>query len=550
MRKKTVLISCIAAIIAMVVFSGACQYYKAVQVPSNEIDSLQSSDRYFILRNANFAYHMKDAKISEDRTMLSCTLDSVNEDHQLYIRNKKRGGTYLRKPENKNANNGPQVLNEVHFYIPFDKQVAAGAYRLELRHVYKIEVIEHDKRKTTGNAIGAVAITLGSIAAIAGVIIVLTKASCPFVSAYNGEEFELQGEIFGGAIYPQLARDDYMPLRMKPAADGSLMIKISNELKEKQYTDLADLLVITHQKDARVLADSRGNLYSISDPVLPSMAWNCSRADLLPLIIEKGDGLTFDFNDTLAVNQENFLSVKFKKASPSIAAKLVLSAKNTFWIDNLYQEVAKEFGDYYPSYARQQLKKPASSLIRWAQEQQLPLTISMKTNSGWQVVGSVPTIGPLATRDIVVPLDLGNVFGDEIELRMSTGFMFWDIDYAAIEFSDDKSFSVQVLSPAIAVDEKGKNVLPEIREKDGRFLEQPAIGNVAIIKYKCDLPGSDVSRSYILHARGYYTHMWDFKGEPNYAFLKQLKKPNTLSAYSAQQYKKSLASNLAALTMN
>src|SRR5207237_9778106 len=134
---------------------------------------------------------------------------------------------------------------------------------LSLDRIQKIEVIEKDNKRTTNSyVIGAIGYTFGSLA-VAAIIIVATKSSCPFVSANTGNEFELQGEIYGGAIYPQMARDDYMPLRMKPTAEGTLQVKISNELKEKQYTDFADLLLITHSENTKVLSDEKGNLYEI-----------------------------------------------------------------------------------------------------------------------------------------------------------------------------------------------------------------------------------------------------------------------------------------------
>jgi hypothetical protein len=108
---------------------------------------------------------------------------------------------------------------------------------------------------------------------VVGIIIAATKSSCPFISAYTNNEFVLQGEIYGGAIYPQLARDDYMPLRMNPTIDNNLQLKISNELQEQQYTDFADLIVVTHSKNTKVLADEKGNLYGIFDPKSPIAAW-------------------------------------------------------------------------------------------------------------------------------------------------------------------------------------------------------------------------------------------------------------------------------------
>jgi len=114
-------------------------------------------------------------------------------------------------------------------------------------------------------------------------------------------------------------------------------------------------------------------------------------------------------------------------------------------------------------------------------------------------------------------------------------------------FSDDKYFSVQTISPSTAIDETGKNVLTELIKKDSNFLEQPVPGNAVTLEYNCNIPADNISRSYVLHTRGYYTHSWNFKGSPKVAFLKGLKKPDAFPAYSLQLYKKFVNTNMASL---
>ena len=125
----------------------------------------------------------------------------------------------------------------------------------------------------------------------------------------------------------------------------------------------------------------------------------------------------------------------------------------------------KVFGSYYNTYVKKQNRRPASELLQWAKDQKIPLEVSVKTKAGWQKVTDLTTIGPLATREIVVPLDLKNVEDSSVEVKLSSGFMFWEIDYAAIDFSEENDFSVETISPAIATDETGKNVLPELNKK-------------------------------------------------------------------------------------
>lgn len=61
------------------------------------------------------------------------------------------------------------MLNEVHFYITPDTVPKFGKYTLDLNKVQKIEVIEKDKKRTTGSYV------LGGLI-ITSVIILITAA--------------------------------------------------------------------------------------------------------------------------------------------------------------------------------------------------------------------------------------------------------------------------------------------------------------------------------------------------------------------------------------
>ena len=80
-----------------------------------------------------------------------------------------------------------------------------------------------------------------------------------------------------------------MPLKMSPKPDGTLQVKISNELHERQYTDMANLWVITHDKKTKVLSDEQGNLYSIADPQPPLSAELNDHKNVLSGIKKAGD---------------------------------------------------------------------------------------------------------------------------------------------------------------------------------------------------------------------------------------------------------------------
>lgn len=527
----------ISFVLSLILLCSGCYFYKVQSTKSpvtpaalESVDSLNSANnRFFILRSGANSFHITKYSLSEDQKTLNCILDSVPQAHLLHIT---KGAIGRRKYKKYGERD---VINEVHFYTNEIDQ-AYGAYSIPLDKIFKIEVLEKDRKKTASVFVIAITTSVIGGLALAGLIIFLTKSSCPFVSAYDGNGFSLQGEIYGGAIYPQLARHDYIPLNMKPLSDGSLQIKISNELKERQYTDMAELLVISHDPKTRIYPDESGTLYTISDPQPPVEATLNARSGVLPALVKSGDNAILYLDDSSRADARNEVVLKFNKPVNASAGKLLLSLKNSYWLDMLYGQLAKGFGNYYMTYIKNQKDKSAEELIRWTKEQQLPLEVSVKTATGWKTISFITTIGPLATRNMIIPLNLEELQDSITEVKLSTGFMFWEIDYAAIDFSANTGYTVRKLTPQRAKDEQKKNVLPQLQKEDGVYLEQPQIGNVATIVYKPGALPDSLRHTFILHTKGYYEHIRDFSNPPDLKFLQQFTKPDAFPAFGMKMY--------------
>ena len=52
----------------------------------------------------------------------------------------------------------------------------------------------------------------------------------------------------------------------------------------------------------------------------------------------------------------------------------------------------------------------------------VPLSIYAKVKGQWQLVDYLFTVGPLADRDFVIPIDLTDITGEFLELKIETGF--------------------------------------------------------------------------------------------------------------------------------
>lgn len=538
------LVSCIN------LFIGCHRYYRPVIINTPTVEkkqatvrSLSSEDRYFILRKGNNSYSLNNILLDESKMTLTANISSLPRQHQLY--------TYKRPNLRFSiAKNQQVVLKEVHLFVGDTAAIAdtTQRYTLALSDVQKIAVLEFDKGRTTRSyVLGAFGITLG-----AGLVVLIIAAatytpapqpttvngSCPYISsAVNGKKFSLQGEIYSGAIYPSLQREDYLPLQLE-ANKGVYCIKINNELKEIQYTDFADLVIAEHDQNVRLLIDPQGKIHSISKPQLPLTALLNNKTD-------ESENLKYEdyrsclFKDGAGNQNQQDLYLTFRNDRHKTNGKLILKARSSPWFNHVYNEFTKGFGSYYKTWVKEQEKRPASELDKWADEQHIPLTVSVKNATGWKEINKLRTIGPLLNREVVIPLDIPST--DITEVKVSGGYMFWELDYAAIDYSDDANFSVKEIKPYEAINEKGHNVLPELSFADRKFMLQPEVGDSTILKYKSIEPHTGKAQTFFFHTSGYYNHPREHTGMPKVAFLKSFSQPGALSAFSKQIFSETLS---------
>jgi hypothetical protein len=525
-----------------------CKYYKPVaatayndQTKHSSLRELNDEGKYFILRKGTYSYSLNNVVLDDTKMTLTAKADTIPADHKVYIKHKKKKYSY-----NKSNN---AVLREVHIYTADTSRVDTSlAYTFPLSDVKKIEIIEYDKKRSNaGTAKGIV------IATVATALVVLTIAaatdeppppsqtttgSCPYISTFDGMNYNLQGEIYSASIYQPLQKDDYLPLQLG-SATGDYKIRISNELQEIQYTDFADLVVVEHDKNVQMLVNPNGAIFSISNPQAPEAATLNNNIDVRNELLNKDNNNCY-FKDDHGTRAAEDLYVSFKNDSKSNRGKLILSGKTSGWVNYLFDEFAKGFGSYYAKWARQQEKRPASELEKWTNEQNIPLTISVKTYEGWKEVQKLKVVGPLLNRDMVIPVDLPD--NGPAEFKISCGYLFWELDYAAIDYTPDVAFTSNTVKPYEAIDENGLNVLPTIANPDKQYLVQPDIGNTAIIKYNRIEPREGMTQTFFLHSSGYYTHIRHYKGSPKTAFLKSFEQPGALSAFSRLKFSDELSS--------
>ncbi len=407
--------------------------------------------------------------------------------------------------------------------------------RLDYKEITKIEVFEPD----AGKVVGTILLGLGGCAALSLVALIIA-CNCPHVyaEAPDGSR-QLEGSLYSGAVYPKLERSDYLPLDHLQPVDNQYKIWLVNQEAQRQHTNLAALEVIDHAPGLQTVFDKYGTLHTLLAPKAPFEATNASGKNVLNEVTAQ-DQHTFlgDLANPSADAVEK-LTLSFAKPDGAQKAKLLLRAKTDPWVDYVYFEFQNALGEYADEVNRKYSRKSAAENQRWIEGQNLPIAVWLETSPNhWAKTDHFALAGGSAFREDVLPLDLSKVSGNMVRVRLEFGFHFWEIDRAALDFSEDQPVLQTTLRPLSVQNHQSQDVTASLTDDDGLYYHQPQIGDEARLQFEVPPLRPGYERSLVLHAKGYYEVLHqNAAGRPSLSKLNAWKKENALPRLSVERWR-------------
>ena len=419
--------------------------------------------------------------------------------------------------------------------VNFDGGSPVDGVRVEIpiENIHRLDLLEHNEATGFWRKIG------GGVAALGAAVGAFFAFfwSCPFIYIQDGDTERFMGELFSGSVTENMARHDFMPLPGFEPVDGIYELRIANEMKERQYTDLAVLEAVEHPAGMEVLMTPEGMPILFAAPQLPVEAVTDQGTNCATLMVER-DGIAYDFTDESADNEDfSSLSLAFDNPTGSDQAHVILHVKNTMWSGTMYEAFTSMFGGRYDDYVEHQRNRSAEQKTQWLKDQGQMLEVQLRRDGQWETVHWVNLPGPYAFRSEVVPLDLSNTSEESVELRLVAGYHFWELDYAAIDYTEQPGLSKTPLALLSAEDEQGQDVASHLLELDGDYLERLFIGADATLKFQAlSAPESGNVHSVFMHAYGYYEPIREYEGIPNMTELRKFKEPGHFARFSKERF--------------
>ena len=509
-----------ALVMSVLIYSTACTYYRVAYTSPDRLTRTQhynNQDHYQFFLHHDEGISMMN-RVRVDSGFIHAKVSPADPRLIQYDPNAK--GRRLTQ-----ENTG--VTKEAHIHLLPDYDVPDyGEVTIPAQSVNYIEVLK-------GDPLSTILILLGvalAIMIIATLIILLTKSSCPYVYTFNGEEWQFEGEIYSGAVQKNMERTDHLKLSSN-VNDTLYRIRIANELQERQYVNNASLIYVDHDTMTNALADSDGSILLAKNPTAPAVATNTLGEDVLSALTFK-DTNYYSFNamDT----SMNELKLKFRKEEERDTAVLVLTGRNSLWGDYVYGEFLKKFGRNHKRWVRKQKSMSRSERMEKAENSGMLLSIySLTADSTWSLVDHQYFVGPLGEREMVHYIDISDNTTEWVELKLVTGFMFWDLNKVVMHYDYRKASPVYEVHPSVRPNVTNAE-LKALESKDKSYYVQSKPGKSIDLDFV--VPTYDGQRSAFLKVGGYYEHIRHFKGKADIAELQKFKEHEYFGEFSRSEY--------------
>jgi hypothetical protein len=435
----------------------------------------------------------------------------------------------------------PEVKKQtIHIYTTAQSiNIKGDTVRVPYENIAKVEVSEINGGKTFLIVAGSIGFTF----ILVGLIAVLSKgASCPFIYADSGDDYKLEGEIYSGATALPLERDDYLPVKNIKPVDQEYRLRITNEVEEIQMTNLTELVTVDHKPGEKILMDKYGNAYQASLPETPATATDAYGMSILKEL-SYSDSLRYVSTVKNDNNLKDTISLTFNRPAGATEAKLVIKGKNTMWLDFMFGRFSDLFGNRLEQWKDKRDKKPSEELLKWSFDQGMPLAVYVKTAEGLRFADYFNLPGPMADKEDILKIDLTGVPSGPVTVKLVSGILFWDLDYAGMDFTSTEKLDKTFISLSEAIDENGTDVIPLLSKSDDKYLVQPLPVNKTDLIFNAPdiLPGME--RSVFLHSKGHYEILREGKGKPQTAYLKTFLEPGAFSRFSKDYFRELSSKN-------
>ncbi|MFA6571615.1 MAG: hypothetical protein WCT77_10320 [Bacteroidota bacterium] len=342
-----------------------------------------------------------------------------------------------------------------------------------------------------------------------------TNGSCPFLYSYNGKEFVLESETYAGAVFKQAERFNYDILRHIQPVNGQFILKLANKKNEMHLTNEISLFAVGCKDNFKILTDDSGNFHTIQTHVKPLSALDFNSSNVIELVNQQDNNYwmskteNIDFSDSN--NYKDGIILEFPLKENSKSCKIIINGKNTMLAEFTFDIIHKLKGEeVYPWYSKLEKDSIERKRFQKFMKEQGRLHIFVFQNSEWVEQSALFDIGPTIARERVGVLDLSNIEGKFLKIKLQSSTDLWKIDNVYLDYSEDLPVKIEKLNLVSAIQSDGKEVTALLKEDDTQYyIAMPNEELKLYFENKTDLKNNII----IAKTKGYYYKLSDENGK-------------------------------------
>jgi hypothetical protein len=382
--------------------------------------------------------------------------------------------------------------------LPLDSVVGLESFRSSV-----------DAGATVGVSLLATAAAVGATVAIACAIDPKCFGSCPTYYSDSAGTPVLEAEGFSYSIAPLFESRDVDRLRARPDSTGVLRLEVRNEAFETHYINHLELLEVSHATDELVAPDPWNHPLAIGRPGPPVGARDRGGRSVADLLAD-AEGRTYATDSSVLAgvteqDLEDWVELTFDAPATADSIALLLRLRNSLLNTVLlYDLMLGDPGARSLDWQAEQLAKvgPALELGTWYAAR-MGLAVEVWREGVWSTVARLKDTGPVAWKDVAVPLP--RVPGTEMRIRLRFPADNWRIDRAGlaphIRRPEIRSVPLAGVSGLGGAPET--RALASLVASDARYLETSA-GQAFLARWDVGGGTAGVERTFLLASQGYY----------------------------------------------
>jgi hypothetical protein len=280
---------------------------------------------------------------------------------------------------------------------------------------------------------------------------------------------------------------EWAPVEARPDADGRLRVTLDNTTTVARGVDEAKLVVVDHPAGAAVAPDILGAVRSYAAPVPPESATDASGADIRELVAARDGNCWRTAGGDPAPGAKGLardeIALSFPRPKGARRARLIVGVSNTAWRSEFAREVLARTVASPPAPQAAPAGKPPKALrpadfaspSGYKSWEFTTLRVRVMTVLGWQTGQVLFAVGPRPAEDMIYDIDLSDIPGDKVLLRLSPPAGYWLIDHLALDFGRDAALEAAEIAPEAVDGPDAADVLKALAGEDATtFVLYPA----------------------------------------------------------------------------